>query len=124
MNMTLIDDWKITIGKNVLIGPNVTLCTTGHPVHPMHRADGMYSFPVTIGDNVWIGGNSVILPGVTVGNNVVIGAGSIVAKDIPDNMIAAGNPCRIIREITEEDRIYYFKKRKFDTEAWTDMEGK
>ena len=79
--------------------------------------------PVTIGDNVWIGGNAVILPGVTIGNNAVIGAGSIVAKDIPDNVIATGNPCRIIREITEEDRVYYFKDRKFDAESWADMEG-
>ena len=81
-------------------------------------------FPVTVGDNVWIGGNTVILPGVTVGSNVVIGAGSVVSKDIPDNTIAAGNPCKVIREITDEDRIYYFKKQKFDDEAWEEVKNK
>ena len=97
--------------------------TCALPIYPESRNSGYeYGIPVTIGDNVWIGGNAVILPRVTIGNNVVIGAGSIVAKDIPDNVIATGNPCKIIREITEEDRIYYFKKRKFDAESLTDME--
>ena len=114
MNLTLIDDWKITIGKNVLIGPNVTLCTTGHPVHPKHRADGMYSFPVTIEDNVWIGANVVVLPGVTIGENSVIGAGSVVTKDIPANVIAFGSPCKVYRKINEQDEEYYFKDRRFD----------
>lgn len=114
MNLTLIDDWKITIGKNVMIGPNVTICTTGHPVHPAHRLDGMYSFPVTIGDNVWIGGNVFILPGVTIGDNSVIGAGSIVTKDIPANVIAVGNPCKVLREITDRDAEYYYGDRRFD----------
>ena len=114
MNLTLIDDWKITIGKNVLIGPNVTICTTGHPVHPKHRADGMYSFPVTIGDNVWIGANVVILPDVTIGENSVIGAGSVVTKDIPANSVAFGSPCKVFREINEQDEQYYFKNRRFD----------
>ena len=114
MNLTLIDDWKITIGKNVLIGPNVTLCTTGHPVHPAHRLDGMYSFPITIGDNVWIGGNVIVLPGVTIGENSVIGAGSVVTKDIPANVIAFGSPCKVFREITDRDAEYYFGDRRFD----------
>lgn len=114
MNLVLIDDWKITIGKNVLIGPNVTICTTGHPVHPAHRLDGMYSFPVTIGDNVWIGGNVFILPGVTIGENSVIGAGSVVTKDIPANVIAVGNPCKVLREITDRDAEYYYGDRRFD----------
>lgn len=114
MNLTLIDDWKITIGKNVLIGPNVTLCTTGHPVHPKHRQDGMYSFPITIGDNVWIGGNVMVLPGVTIGENSVIGAGSVVTKDIPANVIAFGSPCKVYREINEHDEEYYFGNRRFD----------
>lgn len=114
MNLTLIDDWKITIGKNVLIGPNVTLCTTGHPIHPAHRTDGMYSFPITIGDNVWLGGNVMVLPGVTIGENSVIGAGSIVTKDIPANVVAFGAPCKVYREITDRDAEYYFGDRRFD----------
>ncbi len=114
MNLTLIDDWKITIGKNVLIGPNVTLSTTGHPIHPEHRADGMYSFPITIGDNVWLGANVIVLPGVTIGENSVIGAGSVVTKDIPANVVAFGSPCKVYREINERDEEYYFKDRRFD----------
>ena len=114
MNLTLIDDWKITIGKNVLIGPNVTMSTTGHPIDPAHRQDGMYSFPITIGDNVWIGGNVTILPGVTIGENSVIGAGSVVTKDIPANVIAFGAPCKVYREIDEHDTEYYFRGHRFD----------
>lgn len=114
MNLTLIDDWKITIGKNVLIGPNVTLCTTGHPIHPKHRAGGMYSLPVTVEDNVWLGANVVVLPGVTIGENSVIGAGSVVTKDIPANVVAFGSPCKVYREINERDAEYYFKDRRFD----------
>jgi len=114
-NLTLLDVGKITIGKNAQIAPNVSIYTAGHPIHPDSRNTGYeYGIPVTIGDNVWIGGNAVILPGVTVGNNVVIGAGSVVSKDIPDNVIAAGNPCRVIRAITEDDRKYYYKNREFD----------
>lgn len=114
MNLTLIDDWKITIGKNVLIGPNVTISTTGHPIHPAHRADGMYSFPVSIGDNVWIGANVIVLPGVTIGENSVIGAASVVTKDIPANVVAFGVPCKVYREINEHDAEYYFRDRRFD----------
>ena len=114
MNLTLIDDWKITIGKNVLIGPNVTLCTTGHPIDPEHRGDGMYSFPITIGDNVWLGANVVVLPDVTIGENSVIGAGSVVTKDIPANCIAFGSPCKVYREINAHDKEYYFKNHRFD----------
>lgn len=114
MNLTLIDDWQITIGKHVLIGPNVTLCTTGHSIHPKHRGDGMYSFPITIEDNVWLGANVIVLPGVTIGENSVIGAGSVVTKDIPANVIALGSPCKVYREINEHDEEYYFKDRRFD----------
>lgn len=118
-NLTILDVGKVTIGKNAQIAPNVSIYTAGHPLHPDSRNSGYeYGIPITIGDNVWIGGNAVILPGVTIGNNVVIGAGSVVSKDIPDNVIAAGNPCKIIREITEEDRKYYFKKREFDVEDY------
>ena len=114
MNLTLIDDWKITIGKYVLFGPNVTLCTTGHPIHPDHRMDGMYSFPITIGDKVWIGANTIVLPGVTIGENSVIGAGSVVTKDIPANVIAFGSPCKVYREINDHDKEYYFGDHRFD----------
>ena len=121
----IYDVGKVTCGKNVQIAPNVSIYTAGHPVHPDSRNSGYeYGIPVTVGDNVWIGGNTVILPGVTVGSNVVIGAGSVVSKDIPDNTIAAGNPCKVIREITDEDRIYYFKKQKFDDEAWEEVKNK
>ena len=114
-NLTILDVGKVKIGKNAQIAPNVSIYTAGHPIHPDSRNTGYeYGIPITIGDNVWIGGNAVILPGVTIGNNVIIGAGSVVGKDIPDNMIAAGNPCRVIREITENDRKYYFKDREFD----------
>ncbi len=114
MNLTLIDDWKITIGKRVLIGPNVTLCTTGHPIHPDHRMDGMYSFPITIGDGVWLGANVIVMPGVTIGENSVIGAGSVVTRDIPPNVIAFGSPCKVYRQINERDGEYYFGERRFD----------
>lgn len=114
-NLTILDVAKVTIGKNVQMAPNVSIYTAGHPIHPDTRNTGYeYGIPITIGDNVWIGGNVVILPGVKIGDNVVIGAGSVVTKDIPDNVIAIGNPCKIVREITEEDRNYYYKKNKFD----------
>ena len=101
------------------MAPNVSIYTAGHPVHPAARNSAYeYGIEVTIGDNVWIGGNTVILPGVHIGDNVVIGGGSVVTKDIPDWSIAAGNPCKVIRKITEEDKQYYFRDRKFDDEAW------
>lgn len=118
-NFTVLDVAKVTIGDYAQIAPNVSIYTAGHPLHPESRNSGYeYGIPVTIGNNVWIGGNTVILPGVTIGDNVVIGAGSVVTKDIPDNMIAAGNPCKIIREITEMDRDYYYKDRKFDVDDY------
>lgn len=121
----MLDVGKITIGKNVLFGPNVSIYTAGHPIHYDSRNSGYeYGIPVVIGDNVWIGGSCVILPGVKIGNNAVIGAGSVVTKDIPDNVCAAGNPCKVIREITEEDRPYYFKNYKFDDEVWSKINGK
>ena len=118
-NFTVLDVAKVTIGDFAQIAPNVSIYTAGHPLHPESRNSGYeYGIPVTIGNNVWIGGNTVILPGVTIGDNVVIGAGSVVTKDIPDNMIAAGNPCKVIREITEADRDYYYKDRKFDVDDY------
>lgn len=121
----MLDVAKITIGKNAMLGPGVSIYTAGHPIHPDGRTKGLeYGIPITIGDNVWIGGSSVILPGVKIGNNVVIGAGSVVTKDIPDNVCAAGNPCKVIREITDDDRRYYFKEREYDEEAWEKINGK
>lgn len=121
-NCTILDVAKVTIGDNCQLAPNVAIYTAGHPVHPDTRNSGYeYGISVTIGDNVWIGGNSVICPGVRIGSNTVIGAGSVVTKDIPDWVIAAGNPCRVIREITEEDRRLYFRDKEFDDEAWQDV---
>lgn len=118
----MIDVNKIIIGDNVLLGPNVAIYTAGHPIHPESRNSGYeYGISIKIGNNVWIGGSSVILPGVNIGNNTVIGAGSVVTKDIPDNVVAAGNPCKVIRSITDEDKLYYFKDNKFDDEAWKNI---
>lgn len=118
-NLTILDVAKVKIGDNAQIAPNVSIYTAGHPIHPDSRNSGYeYGIDVTIGDNVWIGGNVVIMPGVTIGDNVVIGAGSVVTKDLPDNVIAVGNPCRVVREITEADRDYYYKDRKFDVEDY------
>lgn len=116
-NCTILDVGKVIMGNNVKLAPNVSLYTAGHPIHPDSRNSGYeYGISITIGNNVWLGGNVVVNPGVHIGNNVVIGSGSVVTKDIPDNVIAAGNPCRVIREITEEDRIYYYKNLIFDIE--------
>lgn len=121
-NCTILDVAKVKIGDNVLFAPNVSIYTAGHPIHPKTRNTAYeYGIHVTIGDNVWVGGNVVISPGVTIGDNVVIGAGSVVTKDIPDNVVAAGNPCRVLKKITEDDRRYYFKDRQFDDEAWEDI---
>ena len=118
-NCVILDVAKVTIGENVMFAPNVSIYTAGHPIHPESRNSGYeYGIPVTIGDNVWIGGNVVITPGVTIGNNVVIGAGSVVTKDIPDNVIAVGSPCRVLREITENDRKYYYKDKEFDVDDY------
>ncbi|MBD7911202.1 MULTISPECIES: sugar O-acetyltransferase [Clostridium] len=119
-NCTILDVGKVTIGENVMFAPNVSIYTAGHPIHPKSRNSGYeYGVEVVIGDNVWIGGSVVINPGVHIGNNVVIGSGSVVTKDIPDNMIAVGNPCKVVREITEEDRKYYYKNCKFDVDDYS-----
>jgi len=112
-NLTLVDDGDIFVGDNVMFGPNVTLATAGHPIEPERRRLGMqFNIPIHIGNNVWIGAGTIVLPGVTIGDNTVIGAGSVVTKDIPANVVAVGNPCRILREIGERDRLYYYKDRK------------
>ena len=118
-NLTILDVGKVTIGSNVQFAPNVSIYTAGHPLHPDSRNSGYeYGLPVTIGDNVWIGGNVVLLPGVTVGSNSVIGAGSVVSRDIPEWVVAVGSPGRVVRRITEEDRKYYCKDRVFDEEDY------
>ncbi|USD42954.1 sugar O-acetyltransferase [Vibrio sp. SCSIO 43135] len=114
-NLTLVDDTDIYIGDSVMIGPNVTIATAGHPIDPeLRRKVAQFNIPVTIGNNVWIGANSVVLPGITIGENTVIGAGSIVTKDIPANVVAVGNPCRVLREISEHDKEYYYKDRRIE----------
>jgi len=113
-NLTILDCAKVTFGENVFIAPNVSIFTAGHPIHfEARNQEFEYAIPISIGNNVWIGGNVVINPGITIGDNSVIGAGSIVTKNIPNNVIAFGNPCKIIRNITEEDKNYYFKKLGF-----------
>ncbi|MCI6004608.1 MAG: sugar O-acetyltransferase [Blautia sp.] len=118
-NCTILDVGKVVIGDNCQMAPNVAIYTAGHPVHPDSRNSAYeYGIGVAIGNNCWIGGNTVICPGVHIGDNVVIGAGSVVTKDIPDWFIAAGNPCKVLRKITDADRKYYYKNNEFDEEAW------
>lgn len=118
-NCVILDVGKVIIGDNVMFAPNVSIYTAGHPVHPNSRNSGYeYGIEITIGNNVWVGGSVVINPGVHIGKNVVIGSGSVVTHDIPDNVIAAGNPCKVIREINEDDRKYYFKNKEFDVQDY------
>ena len=118
-NCTIIDVAKVRIGDNCQFAPNVSIYTAGHPIHPVSR-NSLYEYgkEVIIGDNVWIGGNTVICPGVHVGSNTVIGAGSVVTRDIPDWCVAAGNPCRVIRKITDDDMRKLFRDEEIDEEAW------
>ena len=114
-NLTLVDDGHIYVGDYTMIGPNVTIATAGHPILPELREKGyQYNMEVHIGKNCWLGAGVVVLPGVTIGDNVVVGAGSIVTKDLPSNVVAVGNPCKVLREVNEHDREYYFKGRKID----------
>lgn len=115
MNCNFVDDGLIQIGERVMFGPAVTIATVGHPVNPSMR-EYMYTDPVKIEDNCWIGANVTICPGVTIGKNSVIGAGSVVIHDIPENSVAAGNPCKVIRAIGEKDSVYYYKDRKIEPE--------
>ncbi len=112
-NLTMVDDTHIYVGDYTMFGPNVTVATAGHPIMPELREKAyQYNFPVRIGRNCWIGAGALIMPGITIGDNVVVGAGSVVTKDLPSNVVAVGNPCRILREIGDYDREYYFKGRK------------
>lgn len=114
-NLTLVDDTHIYVGDYTMFGPNVTVATAGHPILPELREQGyQYNAPVRIGKNCWIGAGVVIVPGVTIGDNVVVGAGSIVTKDLPDNVVAVGNPCKVLREVNEHDKEYYFKDKKIN----------
>lgn len=114
-HLTLVDDTHIYVGDHTMFGPNVTVATAGHPILPeLREKEYQYNFPVHIGHNCWIGAGAIILPGITIGDNVVVGAGSIITKDLPSNVVAVGNPGRIMREVTERDAIYYFKERKID----------
>jgi maltose O-acetyltransferase len=111
----ILDCAPVTIGDNVLFGPGVHIYTAGHPAHPEPRNAGIeYAAPVTIGNNVWLGGRVVVTPGVTIGDNAVIGAGSVVTRDVPPSVIAAGNPCRVLRAVTDEDRKFYFRGLPLD----------
>lgn len=110
-NLVILDPAKVTFGDNVFIAPNCGFYTAGHPIDAELRNQLLeFAYPITVGNNVWFGGNVVVLPGVTIADNVVIGAGSVVTKDIPANVVAVGNPCKVLREITEEDKTKYFKK--------------
>jgi galactoside O-acetyltransferase len=114
--LTIVDDTHVYIGDYTEFGPNVTISTAGHPILPELRGQGalQYNMPVHIGNNCWIGAGAIIMPGVTIGDNTVIGAGSIVTRDIPANVVAVGNPCRVMREIGERDKEYYFRDKKIN----------
>lgn len=112
-NLTLVDDTHIFVGDYTMFGPNVTIATAGHPILPQLRQRGLqYNMPVHIGQNCWIGAGAILLPGVSIGDNVVVGAGSVVTKNLPDNVVAVGNPCHILRQVNEHDRQFYFKDHK------------
>lgn len=116
-HLTLVDDTDIYVGDYTMFGPNVTVATAGHPILPALREQVyQYNMPVFIGRNCWIGAGAILLPGVHIGDGTVIGAGSVVTKDIPANVVAVGNPCRVLRPIDERDREYYFKERKIPPE--------
>ena len=116
-NLTLVDDGHIYVGDDVLFGPNVVIATANHPIEPMLRSKALqYNKDVHIGNNVWIGAGAIIVPGITIGDNSVIGAGSVVTHDIPSDVVAVGNPCRILRKIGENDRICFYKDERIDWE--------
>lgn len=113
--LTCVDDTHIYVGDHTMFGPNVTIATAGHPVLPALRAQQyQYNLPVHIGKNCWLGAGVIVMPGVSIGDNTVIGAGSVVTKDIPANVVAVGNPCKVMREISEKDKNYYYRDRKIE----------
>lgn len=115
--LTLVDDTHIYVGDNTMFGPNVVVATAGHPILPEIREQGyQYNMSVKIGKNCWLGAGVLVMPGVTIGDNTVIGAGSVVTKDIPSGVVAVGNPCKVLREIGDRDREFYFKDRKISPE--------
>lgn len=115
-NLTLVDDTHIYVGDNTMFGPNVVIATAGHPILPELREKGyQYNAPVHIGKNCWLGAGVIVLPGITIGDHAVIGAGSVVTKDIPSDTVAVGNPCRVLREINERDKEFYFKDKRIDS---------
>ena len=114
-NLTMVDDTHIYVGDCTMFGPNVTVATAGHPILPELREKAyQFNMPVHIGRNCWLGAGVIVLPGINIGDNTVVGAGSVVTKDLPANVVAVGNPCRVLREINEKDREYYFKDRKIN----------
>lgn len=114
-NLTLVDDTHIYVGDNTMLAPNVVIASASHPILPRLRQKGyQYNLPVHIGKNCWLGAGVIVLPGVTIGDNTVVGAGSVVTKDLPANVVAVGNPCKVMREIGEKDEKYYYKNRKID----------
>ncbi len=116
-NFTTVDDTHIYVGDYTMFGPNVVLATAGHPINAELRKKGyQYNAPIHIGKNCWLGSGVLVLPGITIGDNVIIGAGSVVTKDIPSNVVAVGNPCKVLREVSEHDKEYYFKDKKIGKE--------
>ena len=120
--LTLVDDTHIYIGDCTMLGPNVTIATAGHPIDPELRAQGLqYNMPVRIGKNCWLGAGVIVMPGVTIGDNTVIGAGSIVTRDIPSGVVAVGNPCRVLRQVGEHDREFYYKDKRIPPEMFEQL---
>lgn len=114
-NLTIVDDGHVFVGDKVMFGPNVTIATANHPIDAELRGRGLqYNKDISIGENAWIGAGTVIVPGITIGKNAVIGAGSIVTRDIPDDVVAVGNPCRVLRPVGEHDREVFYKNEKID----------
>ena len=117
-NLTIVDDGHVYVGDKVMFGPNVTIATANHPIEPTLRAKGLqYNKDVYVGENTWIGAGVIIVPGVRIGKNTVIGGGSVVTKDIPDNVVAVGNPCRVLREVGEHDKKYFYKNEEINWET-------